>query len=184
MYIGTISVRYAKALYEYASLSNAEEKVYNEMLSLKESFSNVPELSRTINNPVLPSSVKSSLLLEAAGGDVSNEMKRFISLVLEQRRESVLIFMINFYCDIYRKKKNISIGKLITAHSVSEEVLERIRKIVVNTTKGELELVNSIDSSIEGGFIFEIGTYRLDASVATQLRRIKSQFVEKNRRIV
>jgi F-type H+-transporting ATPase subunit delta len=37
---------------------------------------------------------------------------------------------------------------------------------------------------LEGGFIFEIGTYRLDASVASQIRRVKQQFIEKNRRIV
>jgi F-type H+-transporting ATPase subunit delta len=29
-----------------------------------------------------------------------------------------------------------------------------------------------------------VGTYRLDASVASQMRRIKRQFIEKNRRIV
>lgn len=184
MYLGIISVRYAKALYQYALLTNAEDKVYREMLTLKESYSKIPQLAQTINNPVLQPSIKEKLLQEAAGDDVSNELKRFISLVLEQKRESVFLFMINSYCDIYRKKKNICTAKLITAYSVAEEVVERIRKIVVDTTKGELELVNSVDSNIEGGFIFEIGTYRLDVSVASQLRRIKSQFVEKNRRIV
>ncbi|MBP6223046.1 MAG: F0F1 ATP synthase subunit delta, partial [Phocaeicola sp.] len=33
-------------------------------------------------------------------------------------------------------------------------------------------------------FIFEIGTYRLDASVANQIKRVKQQFIAKNRRIV
>ena len=37
---------------------------------------------------------------------------------------------------------------------------------------------------LEGGFIFEIGTYRLDASVANQIKRVKQQFIAKNRRIV
>lgn len=184
MYIGIISVRYAKALYEFASSANVEDKVYHELLTLKENYSKIQELSQAINNPVLPVNLKQNIIQEAAGGNVSAELKRFISLVLEQKRESVLIFMINSYCDIYRKHKNISIGKLVTAYPVADEVVNRIRNIVVNATHGSVEFVNSVEPSIEGGFIFEIGTYRLDASVATQMRRVKSQFIDKNRRIV
>lgn len=184
MYIGIISVRYAKALYDYASSLNVDEKVYREMLTLKESFSKIGDLVKAINNPVLSSDIKQNLISEAAGGDISDALKRFISLVLEQKRESVLIFMANSYCDIYRKHKNISVGRLITAYPVADEVIERIRKIVVQRTKGSVEFVTNVDPAIEGGFIFEIGTYRLDASIANQMRRIKSQFIDKNRRIV
>ena len=35
-----------------------------------------------------------------------------------------------------------------------------------------------------GGFVFEMNFRRLDASVAAQLRSIRRQFVERNRRIV
>ena len=38
--------------------------------------------------------------------------------------------------------------------------------------------------SIEGGFIFDINDFRLDASIATQLKKVKQQFIDKNRRIV
>ena len=47
--------------------------------------------------------------------------------------------MINSYIDLYRKQKNISIGKLTTAYPVAPEVVERIRKIVVSRTKGTAE---------------------------------------------
>ena len=184
MYIGIISVRYAKALYEYAVSLNVEDEVYKEMLTLKESLSKLDELNKAISNPILSSEVKQKLIEEAAGGNVCSEMKRFITLILSKKRENVLVFMINSYCDIYRKHKNISIGKLITAYPVADEVLDRIRKIVVSATHGSVEFVNSVNPAIEGGFIFEIGTYRLDASVVDQMRRVKAQFIDKNRRIV
>ena len=44
--------------------------------------------------------------------------------------------------------------------------------------------IMAIVMNLEGGFIFEIGTYRLDASVANQIKRVKQQFIAKNRRIV
>ena len=137
-----------------------------------------------MDNPVLAPDVKLRLVVEAAGGKVTKELERFVQLVLKEKREKFLQFMINSYIDLYRKQKNISIGKLTTAYPVAPEVVERIRKIVVSRTKGTAEFVTKVDASLEGGFIFEIGTYRLDASVASQIRRVKQQFIEKNRRIV
>ena len=184
MYIGIVSMRYAKALYEYAVSLGQEDEVYADTLALKESLARVAGLAHTINNPVIADDVKQKLIEEAAGGGMCTAFGRFVSLVLEQKRENVLAFMVSSYGDIYRKHKNISIGKLITAYPVADEVIERIRTIVARTTKGSVEFVNNVDPSIEGGFIFEIGTYRLDASVANQMRRVKSQFIDKNRRIV
>ena len=48
----------------------------------------------------------------------------------------------------------------------------------------QMELETVVDPSIEGGFVFDINDYRLDASIATQLKRVKQQFIDKNRRIV
>ena len=125
------------------------------------------------------------LICEAAGGGkVSEELKRFVELVLEERREKFLQFMIMSYIDLYRKQKNISVGKITTVCPVAEEVVNRIRALVVEKTHGTVEFKTKIDPKLEGGFIFEIGTYRLDASVANQIKRVKQQFIAKNRRIV
>ena len=128
---------------------------------------------------------KLKLICEAAGGgQVSEELKRFVELVLEERREKFLQFMIMSYIDLYRKQKNISVGKITTVCPVAEEVVNRIRALVVEKTHGTVEFKTKIDPKLEGGFIFEIGTYRLDASVANQIKRVKQQFIAKNRRIV
>ena len=181
MYIGVVSMRYAKALLAYADDAKVEDAIYREALLLKDSYAQVPELRQAMDNPVLAFDVKLRLVVEAAGG---KELERFVQLVLKEKREKFLQFMINSYIDLYRKQKNISIGKLTTAYPVAPEVVERIRKIVVSRTKGTAEFATKVGASLEGGFIFEIGTYRLDASVASQIRRVKQQFIEKNRRIV
>ena len=178
MYIGVISMRYAKALLAYADEKGTEDTVYEEAGILADSFSRIPELRQALDNPVLPAETKLKLICEAAGGGkVSEELKRFVELVLEERREKFLQFMIMSYIDLYRKQKNISVGKITTVCPVAEEVVSRIRALVV-------EFKTKIDPKLEGGFIFEIGTYRLDASVANQIKRVKQQFIAKNRRIV
>ena len=184
MYIGVISMRYAKALLAYADEKGTEDTVYEEAGILADSFSRIPELRQALDNPVLPAETKLKLICEAAGGgQVSEELKRFVELVLEERREKFLQFMIMSYIDLYRKQKNISVGKITTVCPVAEEVVSRIRALVVEKTHGTVEFKTKIDPKLEGGFIFEIGTYRLDASVANQIKRVKQQFIAKSKSI-
>lgn len=184
MYIGIVSMRYAKALLAYANDAKVEDVVYEEIQRLRDSLFLIPEFRQAMDNPVLMSDVKLKLICEAAGGKVTHVLKRFAELVLKEKREKFISFMVHSYIDMYRKQKNISIGKLTTACPVSEEVVDRIRRLVVHQTKGTVEFATRVEPELEGGFIFEIGTYRLDASVANQIRRIRQQFVDKNRRIV
>lgn len=181
---GIISMRYAKALMSFARENKAEDQVYREMQVLSDNLAKLADLRSAVSNPVLPASEKLSLVCNAAGMKVSEEFSKFIQLVLKERREKYLQSMSLMYIDLYRKLKNIAIGKLITAWPVSKETEDRMKQMVVRRTRGTVEFETKIDPEIEGGFIFEVGTYRLDASVATQFKRIKRQFIEKNRRIV
>ena len=116
MNTGVVSRRYAKALLAYAKTVNKEDKVYQEMKRLATYFDRVADLRHAVENPVLDVQTKLKLLHEAAGGaNVSDELMRFFSLVLEEKREKFLQFMTWSYIDLYREDKNILIGKLMTA---------------------------------------------------------------------
>lgn len=75
-------------------------------------------------------------------------------------------------------------GRLTTAVAVNKETEERIRNSAGMILHAQMELETVVDPSIEGGFIFDVNDYRLDASITTQLKRVKQQFIDKNRRIV
>lgn len=205
MYIGSLSRRYAKALLAYATENGHGEQVYREAIVLAYRLTDVPLLHRALESPVLPMRTKIQLVCEAAvdqasaskGGRtctdgttpsdeplVSAELKRFLRLVLKEHREAYLAFMFLSYIDLYQKQQHISVGTLTTASPVSPVVLERIRSLIADETHGTVELRTTVDPSLLGGFRLEIGTYRLDASMAHQLERVKKQFVARNRRIV
>lgn len=184
MNTGVIATRYAKALLEYAKMQGKEEQVYAEVKSLADCYSEISDLRRTADNPVLPVAEKLKVLQQAAGGDsVSEETKRFLALVLKERREEFLQFMLWSYIDLYLKAKNILVGKLTTAVP-SEKLVRRLEELVAKQTNGRLEIEQKIDPELIGGYIFEVEGYRMNASVANQLERVKQQFIAKNRRIV
>ena len=184
MNTGVVSKRYAKALLLYSVQQGREDKVYEEVKHLARSYYLVPKLRKAVDNPILEKSEKLALLREATGGkNVSDEIIRFFSLVLEEKRESFLQFILWSFIDQYRLKKNIRVGRLTTAVE-SPKLVAKLEQMVGKDMGATVELSTVIDPNIIGGFIIELSGYRMDASVANQLARMKGEFIARNRRIV
>ena len=71
MDIGTISSRYAKALFSLAKDKEQESRVYDDMKMLADSFSMEPELRGALSNPIVSVPEKVKLLTAAGGIEVS-----------------------------------------------------------------------------------------------------------------
>lgn len=175
MDIGVISVRYARAFIKTATGAKLEDKVYVEMQTLAKSYIDVPALRQTIDNPMLAKDSKRKLLETAVGGKPTKLTAAFIALVLREDRESMIQFMANSYITLYRQQKNIIRGKLTTAVAVSPAMETKMRKMVESKTKGSVEFETEVNPDIIGGFILEYDTYRLDASVQSQLKSVLKQ---------
>jgi len=172
MDIGVISVRYARALLKSATDAKIEADVYKEMQTLAKTYSEVPQLRQTIDNPMLSKDTKQALLLTAVGDSPCELTKAFISLVLKEDRENVMQFIANSYVTLYRQQKNVIRGRLITAAAVSPATEQKMRQMVESKTNGTVEFETEVDPDIIGGFILEYDTYRMDASVKSKLNSI------------
>ncbi len=175
MDIGAISTRYARALLKAATAEGLETEVYQDMMTLAKSYLEVDGLRQAIENPMLSKDKKAELLATAAGEHPSVLTRNFINLVLKEGRGSVMQFMANSYVTLYRKQKNIIRGKLTTAARVSAQTELKMRQMVEHKTNGTVEFESEVNPEIIGGFILEYDTYRMDASVKSQLNTILSQ---------
>lgn len=178
---GLIAVRYARALFEYAKEAGLDEKVYQEMKLLSHHFTSEPLLATMLANPVLSKTDKRMLILNAAGVQVSQPFQQLTELVLQNRRESYLKMISILFMDLYKSSRGIHTVQLTTASEVDTTLKQKLGDVVKAGREGTIEYETRIDPTIGGGFIFQVGTYRLDASVATQLKRVKKQFIEKNK---
>ena len=173
MDIGIISVRYARALLKSALEQKLDEQVYQEMQLLAKCFVEVPELRRTIDNPMLSKDTKGQLLQTAIGGKKASSLSQaFVVLVLKENREDMIQFIANSYVTLYRQQKNIIRGKLTTAVAVSPATEQKMRQMVESKTQGTVEFETEVNPDIIGGFILEYDTFRMDASVKSKLNNI------------
>mgnify|MGYP002513737043 CR=1 FL=1 len=74
MNTGAISMRYARALLMFANEAGVAAKVYQEALTLRKSFREVPELKSAIEKPVMTRENKYRVLIQAAGGEITKQM--------------------------------------------------------------------------------------------------------------
>ena len=87
MNTGAISMRYARALLMFANEAGVAPQVYQEALTLRKSFREVPELKSALEKPVMTRENKSKVLMQAAGGKITKQMQKFLELVLNEKRE-------------------------------------------------------------------------------------------------
>jgi len=184
MNTGLIPVRYATALLDFANVSNEQNRVYTEAKIITKSYFQFSELRTVLDNPVLAKAEKRKIIILSAGGDVSKPFEKFMDLLLDNEREDHLLSIALKYIDLFRKQKNIHYGKLTTASPVTAAVEKRLMAMVENTTGGTIEMEKIIDPEILGGFMFEVDFVRWDASISGQLRRIKKDYIERNKKTV
>ncbi|MDR0825249.1 MAG: F0F1 ATP synthase subunit delta [Prevotella sp.] len=180
---GMISKRYAKALLLYAIDRKAEDAMFAEMKKLASVYLHEPRLRMAMDSPILSSDDKLGLVKAAVGGKPNAEFVRFAELVVKNKRETYFRNIALCYIDLYCEAKQINMGKLITATPVDSAVVEKMKGLLHKIKPGTLDFETSVDPDIEGGFILYIDTYRMDASVRNQLKRIKQQFIVENSRI-
>lgn len=186
MNTGIVSMRYVKALLTYAVEHGEGDAVYEEMKMLSVSFRQEPRIRKVLDSPVVAREEKLDLLVKAARGNgtPSDTFLRFMKLILQNKREGHLQLMALSYMGLYRKRNHIGVSRLITAVPISDEVRKRIQGLSGQVLHAKMEMEVAVDPAIIGGFVFEVNGYRLDASIANQLKQMRQQFIDKNKRII
>lgn len=175
MDLGLISVRYARALLKAGVEANNSGRVYADMQAIVESYAKVPQFKAAIDNPMLSKQQKKDLLKTATGGAPCQLTKTFFELVLKEGREGIMQFIANSFITLYRKHNNLIRAKLTTATTLESTTEAKLRRLVESKTNGNVEFKTDVRPDLIGGFVLEYDTYRMDASVKSQLNAILSQ---------
>ena len=84
-------------------------------------------------------------------------------------------FIANSFVTLYRKHNNLISAKLTTATTLDSQTEAKLRRLVESKTNGTVEFKTDVKPELIGGFVLEYDTYRMDASVKSQLNTILSQ---------
>src|SRR4030095_5225051 len=169
--------RYAKSLIGLAIERNQLEQVYKDVLYLQTLTRN-RDFTNLLRSPIIQPDKKLSILNAVVGGKLNEITAGFTRLLIKKGREEGLVEITHSFIEQYKRHKNIYTVKLTTAVPVSDQVKQSIvRKIQGQTSMQNIDLVSEVNESIIGGFQLELGDTLIDASIAYDLNKIKSQFM-------
>ena len=166
---GLIARRYAKAVFRYAQELNAADAVYEKMKLFEKNYIAHPDLQKALLNPLLSPEDKEMLLSTAIGIEPGEAYIKGIRLLIRNHREM-------YVRSICRAANGIIRVKIITAMELSDETMDKIKEFVRRHTDKTIEFVHKVDPSIIGGFILQIGSRQLDASLMKELKEMSLQF--------
>ncbi len=171
---GLIPNRYAKALYKFAAQSGQQAEVYGQMKSLEAAFASSRELKQVVNNPFVPVEKKQGVLLAAAGAQPGGPLDKFILLVDRNNRVEFLRAMALSYSKLYRTLNGIAQVKVETASQLPDTEIQKIVDLVKKQLGGQtLELTQTVNPALIGGFRITVDSLELDASVKNEIEKLR-----------
>ena len=173
---GKISVRYARALLNYANEQHCESEVYGNLTRLTANYSQaINRFNEVLSNPMVDGGDKVKLLKTAIGEPVHPCLVRFLEFLTEKKRENKIFVIALKYQEMYRKEKNLILANVTTATELSDNALNKIREYVEHAFNCIAEMHVKVDPKLIGGFMLDIEHDRMDASITGQLNKLKKE---------
>ncbi len=172
-----INVRYAKAFFGLAKDKNLTLDLRKDAALILSVCETSSDFNRLIQSPVLKTSQKIDVIKRIFTGHVHELSLNFLTLIAGNKRESFIPGIFRNLEDLYRGEEGIKSAIFTSAQPVSESLIEEIRKILETQFNAKVELSQKVDTNLIGGFVLRVDDKQYDASLSTQLKKIREQLL-------
>jgi len=176
MRVTLLAKRYAQALFDLALETNVLEKVAKDMIMVDKVVAENRNLRLLFNNPVIDPHKKTGILDKIFKGNIEDISLKFLLLITRKGREKFIPYIASSFNSIYKVHNNIIDATLTTSYKADKDVKDQITKILAKITSMDIELNEVENDDLIGGYMINMGDYQYDASVSTQLKRLKKEF--------
>ncbi|MFO7853545.1 MAG: ATP synthase F1 subunit delta [Bacteroidota bacterium] len=172
-----ITVRYSKALFLSALEKEQVREVKEDMLFLLR-LSDLDDFRSVIDSPIINNQKKREIMTAIVKDNVNNTSFSLILLAIKNNREAYLPVIARSYIERADRHEGITRVMLKTAVPVDSKNKEMLTGIIEDDLDTKVDMEELVDSNIAGGYILKIEDIYIDASLRTQLRKIKDELIK------
>ena len=165
---------YARALFRAAQEADRLEQVSADLGALARALVEVPELGAFLRNPQIDPAGKAEVLGELTA-DADELVRNFARLVAERGRGGEIAEMSAEYEALLASAQNRLAVELTTAYELSDDEARSIVETIERSSGRKVEATRSVDPSIVGGIVLQVGSHRADGSVRGRLERLRHE---------
>lgn len=171
-----IAVRYAKALFDLALEQKIIDPISEDMRLVAEVCKANRDFRLMLSSPIINSDKKQAVMKLIFDGKINKLSIAFLNIIAAKRREIHIEPIALQYIAQYRDYKGIETVYLTTATNADDIIREKVKTIVKNFTKKDVELVEEIKKEIIGGFILKFGHQQYNDSIQNKIIKLKREY--------
>ena len=170
--------RYARALMDvlYPDKAEAGIQQLQDFLSL---LNDQPAARRFLENPTMSGDRRKSMLKEIFDAlSLDRRVANFIGILADRDRLPILEEIIQAYQKLLDERLGILRARVTSAHSLDPSEQRELAARLEQATGKQIRMEVTVDPSLIGGMVAQVGTTIYDGSVRQQLQAFKSRLVE------
>jgi len=177
----TAAVRYAKALFDVVLREGGElTTVERELEQFVGLFAAYPDLQKVMVNPAVPAPRKRDAVSElATRAQLQPVLAKLVTLLAERDRLVLLPEVLRAFRVRLLDHQNVVRAEVTTAMPIGPDRLGQIQRGLAQTTGRTVLLDSRVDPALVGGLVARVGSVVYDASLTTQLRKMKDRLEER-----
>lgn len=173
-----ITVRYAKAFFTLAKEKNILDALKTDIENIYNVCKNSTDFILLLESPVVKTSKKSKLISAIFKGNVHELSLNLLQLITKNKREVNIPGVCRNFLGLTRKDQNIKSAVLTTASEINSDTIKKIEGLLGIELKATIELSVNVKPEILGGLVLRLDDKQYDASVVTQLNKIKQKLLD------
>jgi F-type H+-transporting ATPase subunit delta len=172
-----VAKSYAKAVYELARERNQIDAVAQDLAAVESVLAQQPQLLAFLSRPWVAAGAKRGAATDIATRlNVSPLVRDFLALLAARNRVDHLSGIAAAYHTLDDQARGRVRVKLRTAVALNDTERQSLSARLSGLLGGKtLVMEESVDSSLLGGFVAEVGSMVLDGSLDTQLERMRDR---------
>lgn len=171
-----ISLRYANSLMDISLENKSVEKVSKDMELVLSAIHSSSDLKRLLEDPIIRSEKKQSILEEIFEKKISGESLNFMKFIVDKHREELLGNIIEKFLELRDMQLGIINVEVNAAFEFNEDQKLKLKNKLEKIFDKKTRLNFSIDKEIIGGFVAKVNDTIYDASTKHQLEQLKKEF--------
>ncbi|MDE0553808.1 MAG: ATP synthase F1 subunit delta [Candidatus Poribacteria bacterium] len=169
---------YARALYDAALEQNALADIVADIDYLQALIEGSEAFVQLISSPILSPQFKSETFDQIFADATHPLTINFLKLLALKQRERYLSAMMDVFSAIVDEAAGRLVAKVTTAVALTPQQEGQLIQHLGAYSGKQVRLESTVDPEIQGGFIVQLADTVFDASVATQLQRLRHQLAE------
>jgi F-type H+-transporting ATPase subunit delta len=165
---------YARALFDAAVDEDRLEPVRAEVEQLAQAIAEVPQLRELLRNPQLDPRAKAAALEDVLEGG-EELVRNFVLLLADKGRAGIFEEIAREFERLIAEHEGIVHAELTTAVELSDKEARDLLRQIEQASGRKVEATRSVDPSLIGGIVLQVGSHRLDASVRGRLERLRRE---------